>query len=68
MLFYILAGLVLGARAITLSQLAQKFNTMEQKIIGIQNQLEHGGKKYQTLQFTTSKYIAMLQTLSFEYI
>ena len=82
MLFYILVGLVLGARAITLSQLGQKFDTLEQKfdnlkqeqsdtktqIVKVQNQLEYGGKKYQTLQYTTSKYIAMLQILPSEYI
>ena len=49
MLFYILVGLVLGARAITLSQLAQKVKTLEQ-------QLEYGGKRYQTLHYTNSKY------------
>ena len=48
MFFYILVGLVLGARAITLSQLEQKVNTLEQE-------LEYGGKKYQTLQYTNSK-------------
>ena len=61
-------GLILGSKAISLSQLEQKFNTLEQKvssleqkeanseakIIGIHNQIEYGGKKYQTLQYTTS--------------
>ena len=70
MLFYIIVGFVLGARAISLSQLEQKFNTLEQefdnleqeqsnsetKIIKVQNELEYGGKKYETLQYTNSKY------------
>ena len=57
MLFYILFGLVLGstAQSPTLSELEEKFNTLEQKVIKIQNQLEHGGKKYQIIQYTTSK-------------
>ena len=45
MLFYILVGLVLGARAITL----------EQRVKALEQQLEYGGKKYQTLQYTNSK-------------
>ena len=69
MLFYILVGLVLDARAVTLPELEQKFNALVQKVgtleqnseakfNGIQNQLEYGGKKYETLKYTTSKYIA----------
>ena len=38
MLFYILVGLVLGARAITLAELEQRVSTLEK-------QLEYGGKK-----------------------
>ena len=70
MLFYILVGLVSGARAITLSQLEQKFNTLEQelgslkqkqsnsetKIAKAQNELEYGGKKYETLRYINSNY------------
>ena len=57
MLLYIIFGLVLGsiAQSPTLSELEEKLNDLEAKITVIQNQLEHGGKKYQTLQYTTSK-------------
>ena len=60
---------MLGTRATHLSQLEQKFNTLEQKvrsleqkeansaakIIGLQGQMEYGGKKHPTLQYATSR-------------
>lgn len=64
-LFYTLVGLVLDVRAVTLAELEQKFNVLEQKVgtlkqnsetkfNQIQSQLENGGKKYETLYYTTS--------------
>ena len=69
MLFFTLVGLVLAASAITLPEVEQKLATLENelgslkqkqsnsetKIIKVQNELEYGGKKYQTLQYTNSK-------------
>ena len=68
----ILFGLVLAisstTQSPTLSELVEKFNALEQKVITleqkannseaettvIQNKLAYGGKKYQTLQYSTS--------------
>ena len=60
-LFYILVGLVLSIRALTLAEIKQKVLSLEQKennlevqISGIQKQLEYGGKKFQTLKYSGS--------------
>ena len=56
MFFYILVGLVLGARAITLAELEQRVSTVEQ-------QLEYGGKKHQPLHYLNSKYCSYVVTV-----
>ena len=58
MLLYIIVGLMLvfTAHATPISELEEKVNALETKITVMQSQLEHGGKKFQTLRYATSKY------------
>ena len=66
MIFYILVGMMLGVNAQpTLQELGQKFDTLEgnvesliKEISNIKNQLEYGGKNFQTVSF--SKWLVLV--------
>ena len=46
----IVVGLIVGAKAtITLEQLNQKLNSLEKRVLVTEQQLDQGGKRYQTV-------------------
>jgi len=45
--------LILGAKAITLPELEQKFNALEKRVLATEQQLEYGGKHFQTIPLST---------------
>ena len=72
------ANISSGAGAITLTEVEQKLATLEKelaslkqkqsnsekKFVKVQNELEYGGKRYQTLQYTNSKYSCVVAVVA----
>ena len=49
----VIFGLFLGAKAnLNLEQLEQKFIGLEKRVSATEQQLQHGGKRYQTVPFS----------------
>ena len=51
MLYYIFVGLLLFVA--TAEQMEVKRSTLEQRVQQLENELEHGGKEYQTVSYNS---------------